>query len=170
MKLFRNSILLVLSILTTSLIVSCDKDKEPFISPSISVHGLYINSDTIASTKTPVPVGDTLKIPLSFYGYMHDIEYINIIMDREYAKDSIAHTEDLLKLCNPLYTNVKEGVYYFNSGIQTISLTLLIIPQRIKEEGKNEFPIKLSLKSKCNEGDEYNPYNLEFYYAIKNKE
>jgi hypothetical protein len=169
MKLLKTPTLLILSILIISLISSCSKDKEPFMSPFIGIHGLFINSDTIQNLETPIPVGDTLKIPLSLECYMHDIEYLNIKMDREYAKDSIAGQEGFLNFCNPLYTNVEEGVYYFNPGTKNMGIMLLIIPKQAKEDEKSGVPVSISLKSKCNPGDEFNPFYLNFNYFITNK-
>lgn len=170
MKLLKSAVLLFFSVLIMSLITSCSEKQEPFHSPYIGVHGLFINSDTITDTKTPVSVGDTLKIPLTLECYMHDIEYFNIKIDREYAKDSIEGQEGFLEFCNPLYTNVEEGVYYFNPGTQNMGITLLIIPKQAKEDENTSIPVSLSLKSKCNEGDDYNPFYLNFNFHIKKSE
>ncbi|MBR2370153.1 MAG: hypothetical protein IKA83_08360 [Paludibacteraceae bacterium] len=163
MKLLKTSILLIISILAVSCL------DEPYRSPNIRVNKLGVNSDTLSSTATPILVGDTLKLSLTLEGFVNDMEYFHINMDREYAKDSIAYTEDLLQYCNPLYTDVKDGLYYFNPGVQNMYLTLLIIPKKAKEDEKAGIPVSLSLKSKCNEGDDYNPYYLDFYYFITNK-
>lgn len=168
MKLLKTSTLIVFSIFMVSLISSCSKDKEPFYSPAIKVRALFVNSESVVDTKTPIAVGDTLKMPISLEGYIHDIEYFHIKMDREYAQESILQ-KDFLEYCDPLYTNAEEGLYYFKPGVQNMNLTLLIIPKKAKEDEKAGIPVSLSLKSKCNEGDDYNPYYLDFYYFITNK-
>jgi hypothetical protein len=168
MKLIKTYILVVISTLMAILYSSCTKDQEPYKSPVIRVHGLFINSDSIKNIDTPVPVGDTLKINLGLECYIHDIEYFHINMDREYAKDSILQ-QDFLEYCDPLYTNTKEGVYYLKPGVQNMLITLSIIPKRAKEDEKAGIPVSLSLKSKCNSGDDYNPFYVNFNYFITNK-
>jgi hypothetical protein len=141
---------------------------EPTRSPFIQVRHLAINSDTIKSTETPVPVGDTLQITMDLYGFTDDLIYFNINTDREYAKDSIADQEAFLKYCDPLYTNAKEGIYSFIPGVQNMHLTLYLIAKRAKEDEKSKIPVSLSIKSACDTKEEYNPYFLNFSYYITN--
>ena len=143
---------------------------EPTRSPLIQVTGLAIDSTSIESTATPVPVGDTLKITMNLQGFVNDLEYFQIDMDRDYAKDSIADTEAFLKYCNPLYSKPEEGVYTFNAGVSNIRCTLYIIPKRSKENEKEGIPVKLNLKSNCKLSGEANPYPLQFNYYITNKQ
>ena len=160
---------LVFFIVSAIIITSCIG--EPTRSPYIQVRNIAINSDTITSTATPVPVGDTLQIELDLYGFVDDLIYFNINTDREYAKDSIADQEEFLKYCNPLYTNAKEGTYSFIPGVQNIHLTLFLIAKRAKEDEKSKIPVSLSIKSACDAEEEYNPYYLNFnYYITANKE
>lgn len=148
--------------------ISCDQ--EPSRSPYIQPFGVRLNSDTIAFSDTiKVPVGDTLKLGLGLLGFYHDLEYFYIKTDREYTKDTIAHQEDLLKYCNLLYTNVKDGTYSFNSGVQNMNLTLYLIPQRAKEDESQPISVSLGLKSACKTSVEFNPFYLNFNYYITNK-
>lgn len=163
-----NFIKFFVSTIATIALASCIG--EPSKSPSIQTYTLYVNSDTISSTKnTPVPVGDTLKITMDLNGYYDDLEYFYIKIDREYTKDSIADQEEFLKYCNPLYTNTKDGTYSFNSGVKNIRLILQLIPQRAKQDETQAIPVSLCLKSKCDTKEEYNPYYLNFNYYITNK-
>jgi hypothetical protein len=164
MKIIKFFIIAIVAIVA----ISCNE--EPSRSPYIQPFYVRINSDTITNnSKLEVPVGDTLKLSLSLYGFYHDLEYFSIKMDREYAKDTIAHQEDLLTYCNPLYTNVKEGVYSFKPGVQNMNLTLYLIPKRAKEDTTQPIPVSLSLKSACKTSVEYNPFYMDFNYYITNK-
>lgn len=164
MKIIKFFIPIIIAIVAASCI------GEPSRSPSIQTYTLYVNSDTIASTqKTPVAVGDTLKILMDLCGYYDDLEYFYIKTDREYTKDSIADQDEFLSYCNPLYTNSKEGTYSFNSGIKNLRLTLYLIPKRAKEDESQKIPVSLCLKSKCDTKEEYNPFYLNFNYYITNK-
>lgn len=162
------SIKFIFLIVSAIILASCIG--EPTQSPYIQVRALTINSDTIESTKTPVPVGDTLKITMDLYGYANNLVYFNINTDREYTKDSISDQEEFLKYCNPLYTNVSEGTYSFNPGTTNMRITLNLIAKRAKEDESQKIPVSLSLKSECDTKEEFNPYNLNFNYFITNKE
>ena len=159
-----------ISIIIAIVVASCIG--EPTRSPYIQTYNLYVNSDILTSTeKTPIAVGDTLKIVMDLYGFSNDLEYFYINTDREYTKDSIADQEEFLKYCNPLYTNVKEGTYSFIPGVQNMHLTLYLIAKRAKEDEKSKIPVSLSIKSACDAEEEYNPYYLNFnYYITANKE
>lgn len=160
-----------LLLLTAIAILAVSCIGEPSRSPYIQTYNLLINSDTITSTeKTPVPVGDTLKITMDLCGFYDDIEYFYIKTDREYTKDSIANQDEFMSYCNTLYTNAKEGTYSFNSGIKNMRLTLLLIPQRAKEDESQKIPVSLCLKSTCDTKSEFNPYYLNFNYYITNKQ
>ena len=156
-----NFIKFFVSTIATIALASCIG--EPSKSPSIQTYTLYVNSDTITSTKnTPVPVGDTLKITMDLNGYYDDLEYFYIKTDREYTKDSIADQEEFLKYCNPLYTNTKDGTYSFNSGVKNIRLILQLIPQRAKQDETQAIPVSLCLKSKCDTKRGIQPLLFEF--------
>lgn len=163
MHLIKTSVFIALAILLAACI------KDPYRSPYIQVTNIAINSDTIESTETPVPIGDTLQISMSLQGFVNNLEYFQITMDRDYAKDSIDDTETFLEYCNPLYTRAKDGLYSFNPGINNMYLTLFIIPKRTKDDEKEKVPVTLSIKSDCNTGDETNPYTIGFSYYITNK-
>jgi hypothetical protein len=163
MKIIKTLIITAIAVF----LVSCIDG--PSRSPYIQVRKLAINSDTIKSTETPVPVGDTLQITMDLYGFADDLIYLNINTDREYAKDSIADQEEFLKYCEPLYTSVKEGTYSFVPGVKNMHLTLYLIAKRAKEDEKSKIPVSLSIKSACNTKEEYNPYYLNFSYYITNK-
>jgi hypothetical protein len=141
---------------------------EPTRSPLIQVSNLAINSDSIESTQTPVPVGDTLQITIDLLGFVNELEYFQITTDREYTKDSIADQEEFLKYCNPLYSNPANGIYAFNPGVTNIHLTLFLIPKKAKEDETEKIPVGLSLKSNYSEKGDYNIYNMNFSYYITN--
>lgn len=164
------SLKLILFIVATTILTSCIGD--PTKSPHIQTYGLAINSTPITNTAdNPVPVGDTLKIEMELYGFTEDLEYFQVELDREYTKDSIANENDFLQYCNPLYTNTKEGIYTFYSGIKTMHFTLFLIPKRTKEDEKQKIPVCLTLKSTYSKDKDYNPYYLNFnYYITANKE
>lgn len=157
-------------IFATSAIILSSCIGEPTRSPYILVSKLAINSDTIKSTSTPVPIGDTLQITMDLQGFSNDLEYFQINMDRDYSKDSIADAEAFLELCNPLYTDAKNGLYAFKPGIKNVHMTLFIMPKRAKENIEEGIPMSLSIKSNCNTGDETNPFSIGFNYYITNKE
>lgn len=166
MKLIKALILVAI----TATLASCIG--EPTRSPHIQTYGLAINSTPITNTADyPVPVGDTLKIEMELYGFANDLEYFQISLDRDFTQDSIANENDMLEYCNPLYTNTKEGVYSFIPGIQTMRLTLFLIPKRAKEDETQKIPVSLALKSTYTKDKDYTTYYLNFnYYITANKE
>lgn len=135
--------------------------------PCIVFHRMYIDTTRIASTETPICVGETLFVEIELNGRGNELTTFQTNIDREYLKDSLVTiTEDGEQLCTE-YSQPGKGFYQFKPQTYIIGTYWMLIPIKARTNQQEPLTVNMRLQNTSKVEDPYNPYVQEFLVLVK---